>query len=231
MSASTYKEMLAGEAVARSGSDVERLRKVGKRVAKVANRPDYRWRFNLIEDKQTVNAWCLPGGKIAFYEGILPVLRNEAGMAFVMGHEVAHATARHGAERVTQQLAVFGGLTALYAFIDRRVEMTAEQRNTLIAALGVDATVGVQLPFSRKHEKEADVIGMMYMARAGYPPGESIRVWDRMRAASGGSGPTFMSTHPSHRQRQQNLNDWLPRARKRYQRNRRPGNMREAVWR
>ncbi|MEC8424541.1 MAG: M48 family metallopeptidase, partial [Myxococcota bacterium] len=149
MSASTYKEMLAGEAVARSGSDVERLRKVGKRVAKVANRPDYRWRFNLIEDKQTVNAWCLPGGKIAFYEGILPVLRNEAGMAFVMGHEVAHATARHGAERVTQQLAVFGGLTALYAFIDRRVEMTAEQRNTLIAALGVGATVGVQLPFSR----------------------------------------------------------------------------------
>jgi predicted Zn-dependent protease len=231
LSNSTYKEMLSGQKVARSGPDVDRLRKVGKRVAKVANRSDYKWRFNLIEDEKTVNAWCLPGGKIAFYEGILPVVRNESGMAFVMGHEVAHATARHGAERVTQQLAVFGGLTALYAFIDRKVELTNQQKNTLIAALGVGATVGVQLPFSRKHEKEADIIGMMYMARAGYPPAESIKVWDRMRKAGGGGGPTFLSTHPSHKQRQQNLKDWLPRARKRYQRNKQPGDMRAAVWR
>ena len=227
----TYKEMLGGQPVAGSGDDVARLRTVGKRIAKVANRPDFKWRFNLIEDKKTVNAWCLPGGKIAFYEGILPVLRNEAGMAFVMGHEVAHATARHGAERVTQQLAVFGGLAALYAFVDRKTEMTQEQKNVLIAALGVGATVGVQLPFSRKHEKEADIIGLMYMARAGYPPGESVKVWDRMRRKAGGGGPAFLSTHPSHEKRQENLADWLPRARKRYQRNQQPGDMREVVWR
>lgn len=229
MGKSTYKEMLSGQKLAQGTADHDKLKSVGKRISRVANQDKYEWRFALIED-DTINAWCLPGGKIAFYEGILPVLRNEAGMAFVMGHEVGHATARHASERITQQLAIFGGLTAIYAWVDGKTELTDKQKGVLIAALGVGATVGVQLPFSRKHEKEADIIGMMYMARAGYPPAESIKVWDRMRKQSGGGGPAFMSTHPSHGQRQENLRDWLPQAKKRYQRNKMNRDTRQAIW-
>jgi predicted Zn-dependent protease len=229
MGKTTYKEMLSGQSIQKGTKSDETLHAVGKRISRVANQKNYKWRFSLVEE-DTINAWCLPGGKIAFYTGILPVLRNEAGMAFVMGHEVGHATAHHAAERITQQLAIFGGLTALYAWVDGKSDMTDKQKAVLVAALGVGATVGVQLPFSRKHEKEADIIGMMYMARAGYPPAESIKVWDRMRKQAGGGGPAFLSTHPSHGQRQENLKDWLPQARKRFERNKMDRDTREAIW-
>ena len=228
---SAYQEMLSAEQL-ESGTDRhERLKKVGKRVSKIANQPRYRWRYSLIRDDDTVNAWCLPGGKIAFYSGILPILQNEAGMAFVMGHEVAHATARHSAERLSQQLAVLGGLSALYLYMENRTDMSDEMQGIIIGALGLGATVGVMLPFSRKHEKEADVIGMMYMARAGYPPTESVEVWNRMDEMSGrGSVPAFASTHPSHGQRKRNLRDWMPQARKRYQRNALSEDTQETLW-
>ena len=228
---SAYAEMLSDVTVVRTGDDAETLKAVGKRIAAVANQPKYKWRTSLIDDDETINAWCLPGGKIAFYSGILPVVRNEAGMAFVMGHEVGHAVAHHAAERMSQQLAVLGGLGALYLYMDHRTELSDEQKGLILAALGVGAQVGVILPFSRKHEKEADLIGLMYMARAGYPPGQAIKVWDRMEAATGGSSvPAFLSTHPSDETRKANLRDWLPRARKRYQRNKLDRDTTARLW-
>jgi predicted Zn-dependent protease len=229
--ASTYAEMLSGSKIEKESTDAKRLQKVGKRIAKTANQKKYKWRFSLIDDK-TINAWCLPGGKIAFYKGILPVLENEAGMAFVTGHEVGHAVAHHGAERLSQQLTVIGGLTALYMYLDDRTKMREDQRGLLVAALGLGAEVGVLLPFSRRHEKEADIIGMMYMARSGYPPEESIEVWSRMREISGNNAmPAFLSTHPSHRKRKDNLRTWMRNAQKRYQRNRREEDSLHPIWR
>ncbi len=228
---SAYQEMLTGADLQTSGRDVDLLRRVGKRISKVAQRPDYKWRYSLIEDPDTLNAWCLPGGKIAFYSGILPVLENEAGMAFVMGHEVAHATAHHGAERMSQQLAVIGGLGALYLYLDQKTDLSENARTTILSALGVGINIGFILPFSRKHEKEADIIGMMYMARAGYPPNESIRVWNRMTEETGRSAiPAFLSTHPSHGQRKSNLRDWLAQAEKRYERNKQTRVTTTPVW-
>ncbi len=228
----TYAEMLAKEDLVDKGLDAETLTRVGKRISRVTNRPDFQWRYKLVKDEKTINAWCLPGGKIAFYTGILPVLRNEAGMSFVMGHEVGHATAHHGAERMTQQLALMGGLAALYLYIDGKSDWSEQQKNMMIGALGLGAQVGLVLPFSRKHEKEADIIGLMYMSRAGYPPEEAIAVWERMEKEGGGrSLPTFLSTHPSHDQRQVNLREWLPQARARYARNRLDADTQKALWR
>ncbi len=222
LGASTYGEMLASERLERRTDNESTLKRVGKRISRVADKPRYKWQYRLIKDDRTVNAWCLPGGKIAFYTGILPVLENEAGMAFVMGHEVGHATAHHGAERLSQQLAVLGGMSALYLYMDRKTELNETQRGVILGALGVGAQVGFVLPFSRKHEKEADIIGMMYMARAGYPPEESVEVWSRMQRETGGAGiPAFLSTHPTNRQRKQNLREWMPQAKKRFKRNRR----------
>jgi predicted Zn-dependent protease len=226
----TYASTLHGADLERKGDDVKVVERVGGRISTVANRPDYDWTYTLIQDKQ-VNAWCLPGGYIGVYTGILPVLQNEAGMAFVMGHEVGHAVARHGSERLSQQLALFGGLGGLYLILDAKTEMTAEQRAVVVAALGVGAEVGVLLPFSRTHESEADVIGMMYAASAGYPPAEGIQLWDRMSAMAGKSAlPAFLSTHPSNESRQENMRDWLPQARKRYERHKLPDNTQAPLW-
>ena len=220
LGAVTYVDMLGGTRLERKSADAKTLRRVGRRISKVAKKPSYRWRFALIKDDDTINAWCLPGGKIAFYSGILPVLENEAGMAFVMGHEVGHAMARHGAERISQQATMLGGLTALYLYLDNKSDMPDEARNMLMAALGVGVELGIMLPFSRAHEKEADVMGMMYMANAGYPPSESIDVWTRMGASRKGfEVPAFLSTHPTHKQRKKNLREWMPAAKKKYARN------------
>lgn len=226
----TYASMLQGESVIRRGEDANLLSQVGKRIARVAEEPKYEWEFSLVED-DVVNAWCLPGGYIAFYTAILPVLENEAGMAFVMGHEVAHATARHGAERLSQQVALLGGLGALSLYMSQATELTDAQVAMIVGAVGLGAEVGVLLPFSRKHESEADIIGMMYAAGAGYPPAEGIALWDRMEAAAGGGGmPAFLSTHPSNERRKEVMREWLPRARKRYDRNALPGDTTATRW-
>ncbi len=231
LGSTAYREMLSGETVASDTADAQTLKNVGKRISRIARKPNYRWRYALIDDDENINAWCLPGGKIAFYTGILPVLENEAGMGFVMGHEVGHAMAHHSAERLTQQATVLGGMTALYLYLDKNSEMPDKAKDILLAALGLGLEVGVLLPFSRKHEKEADVIGMMYMARAGYPPEESINVWTRMRREAGKSAlPSFLSTHPNHNARKQNLREWLPSAKKRYARNKTDRDTLKKVW-
>jgi predicted Zn-dependent protease len=226
----SYKSTLADVKLSTGNENSQAIKSVGQAIAKAANQKSYDWEFKLIQENDTINAWCMPGGKIAVYTGLLPVVQNEAGLAFVMGHEVGHATAHHGAERLSQQLAVLGGMGALYLYLDNKSEMSNEQKAIVVAAMGAGAQVGVILPFSRLHEKEADVIGMMYMAKAGYPPSESIDVWDRMAKASGGSTPAFLSTHPSEEKRQENLKDWMPQAKKRYERNKLNRNTQATLW-
>ncbi|MBN1334458.1 MAG: M48 family metallopeptidase [Deltaproteobacteria bacterium] len=230
LGASSYTSTLASLTVVRKGENHEQVVQIGRRVAR-ASGADYDWEFAFVKDTETINAWCLPGGKIAVYSGLLPVARNESGLAFILGHEIGHATAHHGAERLSQQLAVLGGLAGLNLYLKDRSSLSGEQRNLLLSALGLGAEVGLMLPFSRTHEREADIIGMMYMAKAGYPPGESIDIWDRMERASGGASvPAFLSTHPSYDTRKENLRDWMGRARKRYQRNKLDKDTTSAIW-
>lgn len=227
--AQSYTATLAEVQVQAKGEDATTLRRVGGRIAKIANKPKYAWEYSLIEDA-TVNAWCMPGGKIGFYSGILPVLQHEAGMAFVMGHEVAHAVAGHSGERMTQQLGVMGGLSVLQAYVDGKTKLTAGQKEILFGALGLGAEVGVLLPFSRMHETEADIVGMMFMADAGYPPGQAPEVWTRMSELGGSRPPTFLSTHPSPEGRKATLGKWLPQARKKYIRNKLDGSVTQPLW-
>lgn len=215
---SSYKSMLA-DAKTVKDDDHKTLVKVGGKISKAAKKPEYDWQYALIKDDE-INAWCLPGGKIGFYTGILPVLQHEAGMAFVMGHEVGHATAHHGSERLSQSLTLIGGLVGLEIYMANATDLKPKDRAIILGALGVGGTLGIILPFSRMHESEADVIGMMYMASAGYPPAESTDLWKRMEEATGKSAlPAFLSTHPSNDKRIENLREWLPQAKKRYERN------------
>jgi len=231
LSLNAYDDMLSGEKLAKTGEDKELLDRVGKRISRQANRSDYAWEYALIEDDEVVNAWALPGGKIAFYSGIQPVLKNESGMAFVMGHEVGHAIARHGAERMSQQIALLGGLAGAYGLLEAKTKMNTEQKLAVLAAAGAVAEVGLILPFSRAHESEADVIGTMYMAGAGYPPGEAVKLWGRMERQTGGAGvPAFLSTHPANEKRQAVIREWLPRAEKRYERNKLQKDTLQKLW-
>ena len=226
----TYGVMLGDVNVKKKGDDNGVLQQVGKKISKVADQPKYNWEFSLI-DSDEINAWCLPGGYIGFYTGILSVLKNEAGMAFVMGHEVGHATAHHGSERLTQQLTLAGGLVGLELFMKDQTKLKPKERSVILGALGVGATFGVLLPFSRMHESEADTIGLMYMSSAGYPPAESLKVWTRMEKETGGSViPAFLSTHPTNKKRKANLRDWMPQADKRYARNALKKNTLKTLW-
>ena len=175
---------------------------------------DYNWEFNLIKDDATVNAWAMPGGKVAFYTGIMPICASKEGVAVVMGHEVAHAIARHGNERMSQGLVQqLGGVALAVAVRDK----PAETQALYMSAYGVASQVGVLLPFSRTHESEADHLGLIFMAMAGYDPHEAPKFWQRMESQSGGAQPPeFLSTHPSHTTRINNLNKWMPEAMKYY---------------
>ena len=192
------------------------LRRVGERIARVSDMPDLDWEFKLVDSDQK-NAFALPGGKVAFYEGILRVCENEAGLATVMGHEIAHAIARHGAERITQQLILTGVITA--AAIKYEDD---ENKKYILAGLGVGTTVGITLPFSRRNESEADHIGIIYMARAGYDPREAVEFWKRFDAEKkkkkGLKMPAFLSTHPSDEKRVGELTALLPVALAEYER-------------
>ena len=214
LGADAYQQVLSGAKLIRSGEEYERVVRVGRRLAAVSDQPNLSWEFSLIDDPKTVNAFCLPGGKVAVYTGILPVAANEAGLAVVMGHEIAHAIARHGSERMTNELALQVGQVGLSEILGRR---DATTRQLVLSAFGAGATVGVMLPFGRSQESEADRIGLHYMARAGYDPAEAPRFWERMAAASGGGQPpAFLSTHPSHETRVRQLEAWIPEARTEY---------------
>lgn len=212
----SYQEILSKERVLTSGPQVEAVRSIGFRLVDAAKivAPDvpwehFEWEFNLVQSDQA-NAFCLPGGKVAVYTGILPVTANADGLAAVMGHEIAHAIARHGAERMaTQRLVQMGSMAASMSV----GEMDPGTQRMVLGALGVGAQYGVLLPFSRDHESEADKIGLLLSAHACFDPREAPRLWQRMGEAAGGRAPSeFMSTHPSHETRIRQFEQWMPEA-------------------
>ena len=199
--------------------EIEPGKRVATRVIEAAKRSKYsemanqfEWEVTVIKDDRTMNAFALPGGKIAVYTGIFPVAKTEAGLAAVMGHEVVHALARHGAERMSQNQLANAGLQVAGAALGASGASPLLTQGAM-AALGVGAQVGVLLPFSRAHESEADYIGVLLAADAGYDPRESIALWQRMAQASEGKSPSeFMSTHPSHGTRIKQLEEWMVEA-------------------
>ena len=193
---------------------VDPLLRVGRALAAAADKPEYKWEFKLIDAPKTANAWALPGGKIAFYTGLYPIVEDEAGMAIVMGHEIMHALLHHSNERMSQQQVTAIAVTAAAVGVGLS---DSKYKAEIIGALGAGATLGIILPFSRKHESEADHYGMQLAARAGYDPAAGIRVWERMAEASEGARPpVFLSTHPDPLARAQKMREWLPEARKLY---------------
>lgn len=215
MGAEAYEQMLAGEKVLTSGPEARMVERIGNRVAQAAVElyPRYAeqfdWEFRLIDSPGMVNAWALPGGKCAVYTGLLPVTQDEDSLAVVMGHEVAHAILRHGGERMSQNTAI--GIAMAGATIALK-DRPAKERNSILGAMGVGSAVGIMLPFSRDHESEADEIGLMLAASAGYDPRKAIGLWERMGAQGGAAPPEWLSTHPSSQTRIKRLNKVMPEA-------------------
>jgi predicted Zn-dependent protease len=215
-----YNQVLSENKVLTGTKDSEMITRVGQRIAVAAERwlnangyqgylEDYKWEYKLIESEQ-VNAWCMPGGKIAFYTGILPIAQNETGVAAIMGHEVAHALANHGQQRMSSGILQQAGGVAVAVASGNE---TPEKQQMWMQAYGLASTVGGMLPFSRSHETEADKIGFYLMAIAGYNPDEATELWKRMKANSGGQAPPeFLSTHPSNDTRIANLLELSPKA-------------------
>ncbi|PLX03266.1 MAG: peptidase M48 [Marinilabiliales bacterium] len=224
MALTTYDEFLKENKLSTNKHQTQMVKRVGAKISKSVENflkknnkasllEDYNWEFNLIQNDTTPNAWCMPGGKVVIYSGILPITKTEAGLAVVMGHEIAHAVARHGNERMSQGLITqFGGL-ALQVAIQEKPE---ETQALFMAAYGLGAQVGVMLPYSRLHETEADKMGLIFMAMAGYDPHEAIAFWQRMSKQGGNKPPEFLSTHPGDETRINNLKDYLPEAMKYY---------------
>lgn len=215
-----YDQFLSENKVVKGTTDAKRIENIGLKIKTAAERyltangnasylKDYQWEYNLVNDP-TVNAWCMPGGKIVFYTGILPVCKDDAGIAAVMGHEVAHALANHGQQRMSagllQQIGQVGAAVAVG-------NKSPETQALVMQAYGVGSQVGGMLPFSRAHESEADMIGLTLMAIAGYHPSNAVAVWERMSALSNGQAPPeILSTHPSNQTRIQKLTSQIPEA-------------------
>ncbi|MEO5572759.1 MAG: M48 family metallopeptidase [Bacteroidia bacterium] len=208
-----------------SDPDQQLVQKVGQKISsavmqfakqnKMTDRvAGYKWEFHAVNNKEA-NAWCMPGGKIVVYTGLLPITQDEASLAFVMGHEIGHAVARHGNERMSQQMVAQTGGMALDVALQNK---SAETRTMFETAYGLGATYGAMLPFSRLHESEADKLGMIFMAMAGYDPHVAVGLWQRMSKATAGSGkpPEILSTHPSDQTRINDINAYMPSAMKYY---------------
>jgi predicted Zn-dependent protease len=218
MALSEYKTFLSSHPLSTDQQKVATVKRVGERIQKAVTNyfrikkqtkllAGYKWEFNVVEDR-TVNAWCMPGGKVVVYTGLLPVTLNDDGLAVVMGHEIAHAIANHGNERMSQGLAVQAGGAALSVAVNTQSPAT---QDLFMKAYGVGTTVGAMLPFSRLHESEADELGLIFMAMAGYNPDEAVAFWRRMDDASKGQGvPEFLSTHPAHSTRIERLKKVIP---------------------
>ncbi|HHC72808.1 MAG TPA: M48 family peptidase [Thiotrichales bacterium] len=193
------------------------VERVGRRIAAVAPLPGARWEFVLFDEPDTLNAFCLPGGKVGVYTGLLQITRDETGLATVIGHEVAHAVARHGAERISEGMLFELGAAALSVATRKEDSKTRQQ---ILAAYGIGGTLGLMLPHSRRQELEADRLGLLYMARAGYDPRAAIDFWKRFRAwnekEGGETPPEFLSTHPLDETRIHALQEFLPRALEEY---------------
>jgi len=225
MALTQYKDFLSkNPVVPSSNANQEMVKRVGNRIATAVTKyytehgagdelKGYSWEFNLVESKE-INAWCMPGGKVVVYTGLLPITQTETALAIVMGHEITHAVAGHGRERMSQQMgaeAVGAGLSVALA------NKPAATQQLFMGAFGAGAQLGVLLPFSRKHELEADHYGLIFAAMAGYNPQEAINLWQRMEQASNGQKPPeFLSTHPSEANRIEQLQKYMPEALKYY---------------
>jgi predicted Zn-dependent protease len=206
----TYSEVLKESTLSKDSGAVARIRNIGTRIADVTGKTDYDWEFNLIDADSVCNAFCLPGGKVAVYTGILELASSDDEVATVMAHEIAHAVARHGGERMSQMLVLQLGGIALEEAMKKKSEKTIELAR---AAYGVGAGLLYILPYSRTHESEADYMGLMYMAKAGYDPRGAVRFWEKMQAEHAGEEPPeFLSTHPNSGTRIADLESWMPEA-------------------
>lgn len=212
-----FHELKSKKPIVSSGANANQLRRVGKRIAAVAPIPNAQWEFVMFKDGDSANAFALPGGKVGVFTGILPITKNEAGLATVIAHEIAHVTARHGAERMSQSVLIQVGGTALSAALGTDAGIT---RDIAMQAYSIGTTVGVALPYSRTQESEADHLGLLYMARAGYDPRQAIAFWRRFEAHGrkhGGKPPEFLSTHPLDNTRIANLERLMPKAMDEYE--------------
>jgi len=224
MSFQQYDQFLKESKIITNTAEVNMVKQTGAKIQNAVERymsenklsdrlEGYNWEFNLVEDDQA-NAWCMPGGKVVVYTGILPVTQNEEGLAVVMGHEIAHAIAEHGNERMSQQLLQQVGAVGLMVAMQ---DEPAETQALWLSVYGVGTTVGIMLPYSRTHESEADHLGLIFMAMAGYDPHAAPDFWERMAAGKqGGSPPEFLSTHPSDQTRIEDITSWIPEAMKYY---------------
>lgn len=223
MSFQQYDQFLKENRLSNNAAQTEMVKRVGRRIQGAVEKymaennfrhqlDGYQWEFNLVESKE-VNAWCMPGGKVVVYTGILPVAKDENGLAVVMGHEIAHAVAKHGNERMSQgMLTELGGVALAVALRDK----PQQTQKLFMNAFGVGAQVGVLLPFSRTHESEADHLGLIFMALAGYDPNGAVTFWERMAQKGDGKPPEFLSTHPSDQTRINKIKAELPEALKYY---------------
>jgi len=214
-----YRQTLSTARLSTNAADVALVRRVGQRVQRAVEQyfrqqgqssqlDGYAWEFNLIDDPKTVNAWCMPGGKVAVYTGILPLTRDEAGLAVVLGHEISHAVAKHGSERMSDALVVQLGGAAIQTALSQDPAKTNGLFNQAIGATG---QLGL-LAFGRRQESEADHLGLIFMAMAGYNPSAAIPFWQRMAAQSQGGAPEFLSSHPADATRIADIERLLPEA-------------------
>ncbi len=220
MSADSYRQFLQQNQLVTGTQNARMVQRVGRQVARAVEQylrqqgntdmiQGFDWEFNLVEDS-SINAFAMPGGKVVVFSGMLPVAETEAGLATVIGHEVAHVIAQHGNERMSQQMLAQLGTQALGVALQQQPEKT---RQLLMAAVGMGAQVGVLLPYGRLQESEADRLGLIFMAMAGYDPRKAVNFWQRMAAANKGQAPPeFLSTHPSHDTRIQDLRKYMPEA-------------------
>ena len=220
MSATQYQEVIKKGPLSTNQEQVAMIKRVGAKIQKGVEQymaskgasdqlAGFVWEFNLIQDDKIVNAWCMPGGKVAFYTAILPICADETGIAVVMGHEVAHAIANHGRERMSQGMLEQFGISTLGSAMGQNPGVTNQ---IFLEAVGIGANLGM-LKFSRQHESEADHIGLIFMSMAGYDPKAAPKFWERMTAgANGQKPPEFMSTHPSDETRIKDLQGWMPEA-------------------
>jgi predicted Zn-dependent protease len=219
-SAEQYKTVINQSKLSTDAQQIALVRKVGNKIKTAVESymqskglagelTGFNWEFNVIQDDKTVNAWCMPGGKVAFYTAILPICKDEDGIAVVMGHEVAHAIANHGRERMSQAMIQNGLLSSLGAAMGQNPSQTSQ---LLLQAVGAGTNIGL-LKFSRDDESEADHIGLIFLAMAGYDPTTAPKFWERMASIGGGQQPLeFLSTHPSHETRIKDLQGWIPEA-------------------
>ncbi len=224
LSLTQYDQFLKSNKISTNKMETERIKRIGNRIAFAVENyfmeggfpnylKGYKWEFNLVEDN-SVNAWCMPGGKVVVYTGILPLIKNDAQLATVMSHEIAHAVARHSSERMSEQLLAQGLGTALSVAVSTKPQ---ETQKLAMAAFGLGAQVGYMLPFSRIHEYEADEMGLYYMAMAGYDPSQSVEFWKSMAAQNKTSKtPELLSTHPLDENRIAKISAKLPEALKYY---------------